>query len=208
MIVGLSGFKGCGKDTFADNLVNNYKYTKISMADKLKDACAVIFGWNRDMLSGFTKESRDWREQVDVYWAKKLNNPNFTPRLALQLMGTEAGRKIFGEDVWVAGVEKHILDNPGNYVIPDIRFVNEISMVKRLNGKLVLIHRGPLPNWYNIAAEWNNSYSKNDNNIPDVLKDIHSSEREWIGSRFDIEISNNSTINEMCITGEKLLGIS
>jgi hypothetical protein len=46
----------------------------------LKDAVAHVFGWDRTMLEGRTKEAREWREQVDPWWAERLNMPNLTPR--------------------------------------------------------------------------------------------------------------------------------
>jgi len=200
MIIGIAGFLGSGKGTIADFLVKS-GYTKISFADKLKDACATIFEWDRLMLEGDTLESREWREEVDEWWAERLNIENFTPRLALQLMGTQAGRGVFGDGIWVAAMEKHILENPGNYVIPDIRFKNEVKLVNSMRGITIRVRRGEEPSWYEKAEEWNLICKTNgDSNhaiMPHVLEDIHESERDWIGEKFDHILENNSTLKEL-----------
>ena len=94
MLLGLVGPIGSGKGTIADLLVERHNFIKESYANSLKDACSIIFGWDRQMLEGNTPESRAWREQDDKWWSDKLGRP-FSPRLALQLMGTEAGRDVF-----------------------------------------------------------------------------------------------------------------
>ena len=70
MIIGICGFIGAGKDTAADYLVNFHSFRRDSFAATLKDSVAAVFGWNRELLEGRTKEAREWREQVDPRWAK------------------------------------------------------------------------------------------------------------------------------------------
>ena len=98
MIVGLVGLIGSGKGTVGDMLISEgFKHE--SFAAPLKDAAASIFYWNRDSLEGVTPESRAWRERVDTWWSEHLGIPNFTPRLALQLLGTEVFRNHFHQDI-------------------------------------------------------------------------------------------------------------
>jgi hypothetical protein len=72
MIIGIIGLKGAGKDTIADYLVENFNYQKDSFAKSLKDATAVMFNWDREMLEGSTPEARAEREIPDPYWSEKL----------------------------------------------------------------------------------------------------------------------------------------
>jgi hypothetical protein len=71
MIIGVCGFIGSGKDTIADYLVNIHEYRRESFANTLKDAVSAVFGWDRTMLEGRTKQAREWREQVDPWWSKR-----------------------------------------------------------------------------------------------------------------------------------------
>jgi hypothetical protein len=132
-IISISGFIGSGKDTAAEYLINNHNFTKLSFAGSLKDAIAVVFGWDRVLLEGETLESRQWREQIDPWWAARLNMPHLTPRWILQYWGTEVCRHGFHKDIWVASLENKILKCKGNIVITDARFANELSVVKKLN---------------------------------------------------------------------------
>ena len=98
MLIGFVGFIGGGKGSAADYLVTRHGYNKESFANSVKDSVGAVFGWDRQMLEGDTVQSRAWREQPDAFWSDKLGKP-FSPRMALQLMGTEAGRDVFHPDL-------------------------------------------------------------------------------------------------------------
>ena len=141
MIIGICGFIGSGKDTIADYLVNLHHFRRESFASTLKDAVAQVFGWDRTMLEGRTKQAREWREQVDPWWAERLNMPNLTPRLMLQLWGTEVCRKGFHDDIWIASVENKLRRSKDNIVISDVRFPNEAEAIKDRGGIIIRIDR-------------------------------------------------------------------
>ena len=125
MIIGLSGFIGSGKDTVADYICRTYNFSRESFADSLKDALSLVFNWDRNLLEGKTEESRRWRETVDPWWATRLNIENFTPRYALQYIGTNVFRDHFHDEIWVSSLEKKIIDANKSVVISDVRFINE-----------------------------------------------------------------------------------
>jgi len=201
MIVGLVGFIGAGKGTVADLLVERHDYFKESFANSVKDACAAIFGWNRAMLEGDTPESRAWREQPDEWWSKKLNK-EFSPRLALQLMGTEAGRDVFHPDLWVHTVLRRCEQAPwNNYVIADVRFPNEINAIKDSGGVVIRVRRGDDPEWFTLARECN-VYNKLEI-MRNAYPEVHFSEWAWIGAHYDIVMDNNCSLDELKIRVDK-----
>ena len=155
MIIGFVGFIGSGKDTAADYLVNFHEFRRDSFANTLKDAVAAVFGWDRTMLEGRTKMAREWREQVDPWWAERLKMPNLTPRWILQYWGTEVCRKAFHDDIWIASLESKLRNSKDNIVISDVRFPNEIKAIHNAGGKVIRIKRGPEPEWYDDAANAN-----------------------------------------------------
>jgi len=194
MIIGICGLIGSGKGTVGDILVEQ-GYKKVSFADKLKDGVATIFGWNRAMLEGDTDESRTWREQPDEFWSNETKM-EVTPRLVLQLFGTDCLRNGFYDGVWVSLLKKHILDYPGDYVIPDVRFRNEQNMIRELGGKVWQVKRGKDPEWFTRAIFDNNNTETS--NLMNGF-DIHESEYKWIdvNTRFDSILHNEGTIAEL-----------
>ena len=195
MIIGVCGFIGSGKDTIADYLVNFHEFRRESFASTLKDAVAAVFGWDRTMLEGRTKEAREWREQVDPWWAERLSMPTLTPRWVLQYWGTEVCRRAFHDDIWIASLENKLRNSKDHVVISDCRFPNEISSIKNAGGQIVWVQRGALPDWYEAAVDAN----KGNNVAINELKrlKIHASETAWVGTDFDYIIDNNSTIDAL-----------
>jgi hypothetical protein len=203
MIVGLVGFIGAGKGTVADLLVERHDFFKESYANSVKDACAAIFGWNRSMLEGDTPGSRAWREQPDKWWSEKLGR-EFSPRLALQLMGTEAGRDVFHPDLWVHTVMRRCEQAPwNNYVIADVRFPNEINAIRDSGGKVVRVRRGEDPEWYSLARECN-TYNKQEI-MRNAYPEVHFSEWAWIGSDYDIVMDNNCDLETLKVRVDNLV---
>jgi len=186
MIIGICGLIGSGKGTVADTLVEKHNFKKISFADKLKDGVASVFGWDRDMLEGETVESREWRETQDDFWTKETGR-TITPRLVLQEFGTECMRNGFSDNIWVSLVKQEILNNPTvNFVIPDVRFKNEVEMVKKLNGQVWVVKRGADPVWFRMYQD-----------IGVEPQDVHRSEWEWAQTDFNQVIYNDSDLDAL-----------
>ena len=192
MIIGICGLIGSGKGTVGDILVEQ-GFTKVSFADKLKDGVATIFGYDRAMLEGDTDESRSWREQTDQFWSKETGR-TITPRIVLQEFGTDCMRNGYYDGVWVSLLKQQILDNPGDYVIPDVRFRNEQDMIRELSGQIWRVQRGDVPEWYGCAMLDNTTGG----NLMEAY-DIHSSEYKWIdlNNKFDTTIYNNNTLDNL-----------
>ena len=190
MIIGICGFIGSGKDTVADYLVNLHGFRRESFANSLKDAVAQVFGWDRTMLEGRTKQAREWREQVDPWWADRLKMPHLTPRWVLQQWGTEVLRKGFHDDIWVASLENRILNSKDDIVVTDCRFSNEVEAMKRAGAITVRVHRGQEPEWVSLAKT---DLEKFRIKYPE----IHASEYSSVGLLYDYYIDNNGTIDDL-----------
>ncbi len=196
MIIGICGFIGSGKDTVADYLVNFHEFRRESFASTLKDAVSAVFGWDRTLLEGRTKEAREWREQVDPWWAERLDMPTLTPRWVLQYWGTEVCRKAFHDDIWIASLENKLRNSKDHVVISDCRFPNEISSIRNAGGQIIWVQRGELPDWYQYALAANTLGSNMALNELKMRK-IHASETAWVGTDFNHVIENNGTIDEL-----------
>jgi len=143
MIIGVAGYKGAGKDTVANVLQTNFGFKKMSFAQPIKDIVHSTFGIDQAILSGNGGE-REFREESLPGWFY------LSPRDMLQKIGM-AFRTELHKDVWIKILENKIKDIEQNIVIPDVRFKNELDMIKN-HGFCVGVYR-PGYNGDNHASE-------------------------------------------------------
>jgi hypothetical protein len=142
-VIGITGKKFHGKDTLGNIFVSKYNFKRMAYADNLKEACRHIFGFSDEQLYGNLKE------QIDDFWG-------VSPRVLFQFIGTDLFRNQIGQiipniknDIWIKSVEKTIINESVNnpdlkIVITDIRFPNEVELIKKFNGKIIKIIRPDL----------------------------------------------------------------
>lgn len=131
-VIGLAGAAGSGKDSVAEYLAREYQYARLSWAARLKRGIETIFGvgdwiWNREH-----KE----RPLPDLFGA--------TPRAVAQTLGTDWGRKLVRQDLWLLLLLRDIqyrLDLGERVVITDCRFDNEAEAVLGIGGVMIGILR-------------------------------------------------------------------
>ncbi len=138
MLIGLNGSKGSGKGTVGEYLVENYGFTRLSFADKLKQSAGLLFGLDPVMWD-------EWKNDPDITVViKRVAVPlkEMSARYFLQRYGTESHRNVFGDDFWVDALLKDFDPFDGqNYVITDARFANELKRIRQLGGYNVSIRR-------------------------------------------------------------------
>jgi hypothetical protein len=128
-LIGISGPIGAGKDTVARWIKDAGRYSErstihwqiVQFAYPLKKACSDIFGWSMEEI-----EDRQFKEAVDPRYG-------VSPRKAMQLLGTEYGRVMIRDDLWIRVADAKAQDglNRGfKTVIPDVRFPNEDEYVR------------------------------------------------------------------------------
>jgi len=171
VLIGLLAKKQHGKDTTADHLVKNYNFEKIAYATPLKNVCKELFDFNEEQLYG------DEKEKIDDFWG-------ITPRGAFQYVGTELVRKQMGvllpevgDAFWVKVMERKLMNDNNldkNIVISDVRFQNEVDLIKKCGGIIIKIERN-LENQDNHLSEMEIDNIKN----------------------YDHKINNNSGILEL-----------
>lgn len=133
-LVGFSGYARSGKDTAASLLPT---YERVAFADIMRD---FLYRLNPII----TRDNRDFnrlQKVIDeVGWDGYKNSPwGAEIRALMQRLGTECGRDLLGEDVWVNAA----LDNlsTGNYAVTDCRFLNEADAIRKRGGKIIRIER-------------------------------------------------------------------
>lgn len=190
MLIGVVGFIACGKGTVGE-ILTEHGFIKDSFAAPVKDAASVMFGWPRELLEGDTELSRTWREEPDVFWSEKFGRP-FSPREALQLMGTEAGRETFHPDIWVISLLNRAKGK--DVVVTDVRFKNEIDYIQNNEGIVIRVKRGEDPDWFDLLSKETDEFYREQ-----IMKGrgVHRSEWDWVGCDFDYVIENNGTVQQL-----------
>ncbi|MGE4552778.1 MAG: hypothetical protein AB7D57_06675 [Desulfovibrionaceae bacterium] len=156
VVVGISGKVGCGKSTVArlvEKLVPG-GVTRLSFASELKDELSRVFDFPRwwfDTPEGKGMPVRvDWSLVDDILLdGLPLNYPRFSMmsiRGLLQVYGTNLVRRV-DPDRWVRAVRAKIAALPPGavVVIDDVRFPNEVALVRELGGLLARLD--PYPGW-------------------------------------------------------------
>jgi len=133
-LVGIGYQMGVDKDTVADYMCATFGFRKMRFADPLKEAVAAIYGWSRESL-----EDQEFKATVDPFWG-------ITPRVALQLVGTEAMRNNVDKDIWIKAMQRRIAKHAADtrapsVVITDTRFLNEVDTIKELGGYVIKVVR-------------------------------------------------------------------
>lgn len=127
-LIGLSGAARSGKDTAAAAICMHYDNASIrSFAKPLKDMLRVGLDWTDDHIEGSLKEVIDLRY-------------GFSPRKAMQTLGTEWREALGCRDLWVNVMQANLPDK-GILVIPDCRFDREAEWVRKQGGAVIHIHR-------------------------------------------------------------------
>lgn len=127
-LIGITGKARSGKDTAGKFLIDTYEYYRFAFADPLKKACAEMFGIP---LNHFYDD--DLKELVNPFWG-------ISPRVMAQKLGTDCGREIFFDDIWIRRAEME-LKNHKYVVITDVRFENEAEFIRSNGGVLIHIQR-------------------------------------------------------------------
>lgn len=134
-IIGFAGQAEAGKTSAALIVAAQYDLVRMSFADPL-----------RDMLKALGLDDAEMSEHKNVPNALLCNR---TPRYAMQKLGTEFGRQVIGENIWVnAAMQKADLQSRvfGNGVVfDDVRFDNEAEAIREAGGIVIEVSKPDLP---------------------------------------------------------------
>jgi len=129
-LIGITGLARSGKDTVANIIADlDSDYEICSLAGPMKNAISSWFN-NFSMWNDDQKEVED-----DEFMGR-------SPRYLAQTLGTEWGRKLVHEDVWITILANEIESwGFNNVVVPDIRFANEAKWIRDSGGLLIRVLR-------------------------------------------------------------------
>lgn len=188
MIIGLTGPAGAGKDEIAKVLVNDYGYVRRAFADPLYEEVARAYGVQVGFLNYRPTKEKPMpamalincadKDFIDVVRSARpgiKNTDDLSPRVVLQLWGTEYKRAI-DDDYWIKKLIS-FSEESGNekIVVPDVRFDNEgLLITEALDGCVWRVHR---------------------DDVPDVP--VHASAMGINSKYISNEITNNGTLSDL-----------
>jgi hypothetical protein len=166
---GLSGYARAGKDTVANILIKEHGFERIAYADALRGVAKQI----NPIVSGGEKVRLS--DVLDTYGWEGAKDTFPEVREFLQRLGVTL-REVIDEDVWVNLAFRNIntYDDDARYVVPDMRFPNEMGAVRFVGGATVRIER---PGYGPVNG--------------------HISETALDNARFDYTIHNDGTLHRL-----------
>lgn len=216
-LIGLGGALRAGKDAVAEHLSSEHGYVTLGMSDALNEALLTLNPWipvvvDTEYSHGtYHYRYADLHDAVGYVEAKK----NSEVRRLLQVLGTEVGRKMIDEDVWVQIAEDKIrglLAEDKSVVITAIRFPNEIEMLKRLGGHSVWIERDAVSRFKGLnSAKGVDTPEKGSSGVSEAPVSAestikgHESENSVNKGMFEYSLDNNGTLEELYLKTDKLL---
>ena len=185
LLIGISGKRRRGKDEAAKAIVETFGFKKYAFADEVRKAVHTLNPYLQEpiQIKNVVAVQRI-AEYVDaVGWesAKKLDEV----RRLLQVMGTDVGRKILGDDVWINAIFRTIqADDPKYAVISDVRFPNEVEAIEDRGGFVLRIER----------------------TLPYHSSDLHESETALDGYKFKHVIVNDAPLDKFKLAVLEFVG--
>lgn len=149
MIIGLSGYARSGKDEAAKVLVEQHGFIRIAFADKLREFLYALnpivhasIEWPDQYNNNYWLHTVRLRDVIDRYgWDGYKETPYVTEiRQLLQKLGTEAGRQVLWDSIWIDAAFHGVHDG-NDYVVTDARFPNEADAIIERGGYVLRISR-------------------------------------------------------------------
>lgn len=146
-IIGLSGFARSGKDEAAKVLVEEFGFTRVAFADKLRDflyALNPIVQQDHFLTNGLDYDRKNIyvQEVIDaVGWDGYKETTHGTEiRRLLQRLGTEAGRQTLWDSIWIDAAFAGVPED-AKVVVSDARFFNEFDAIRERGGYIWRVDR-------------------------------------------------------------------
>lgn len=171
-LIAFSGLKTSGKSTAANHLVKLYGAERISFAQPIREMLAVLGLSSADMSVG-----------------KEKPHPVLggnTPRFAMQTLGTQWGREMIDQRLWLNILAARVCaakDAGKLVVVDDVRFPNEVELIREIGGIIIHIER------------------------PGLVGGQHASEAGVPIDRVSFSISNNRAVENLTTLVEQLADV-
>lgn len=166
-IIAIGGKARAGKDSFADILVNEHGFIKVSFADELRSFCSKVFKINKSEFLDGDKKDKEFESGpiiIDFHHIDKIREiliteygyeVNYdmrealesiegielkTPRHVLRIVGNTC-RDCVDDEIWIRQMLLKIKESSGKVVVADCRFDVEREIMRKIGAILVKVKR-------------------------------------------------------------------
>lgn len=216
ILIGAGGLKGAGKDALSDHLVDYHDFVKLGMSDTLAKALLILNPWikvtakdmdgNNELV--FALNVQEWGRgfhryaDLEAALGYTLAKTIEEVRVSLQRLGTDVGRALISDTVWVDISRRLIKEHLAagrSVIITGMRFHNELVMIEELGGHTVWVNRP------SKASAGENVLTE-----PEALKASqssaqHASEATLGTDDFSHHVYNGGTLVELYRAGDNLV---
>ena len=175
LTVGIAGRQGVGKSTLAKSLQlvlseRGYKTAVTPLAETIKDILAAVENYNLEELRRIysSLDTAYQGKALDSLIDRVLTLYNLYPTLPgqknrrfLQYVGTELGRDVLGQDVWLNATLNRAKEKQLDVaIVDDVRFVSE---VEKMDFVILIDYRLDYHRWLQVCD--GKGYNTNDAHI-------------------------------------------
>lgn len=167
-----SPIMGSGKSVVAGTLQLCLGYSLVKFAGPLKDMVRALLAG-----MGFDNRTRERMVEGDLKENPVPGLGGTTPRMLMQTLGTEWGRKAVEDGLWVniaLSKAASLRDNDVPVVIDDLRFPNEYAALRAAGATIIKVTRPGI-----------------------TANSTHGSEGLLDGHYFDLELVNDGTVRDL-----------
>jgi len=140
-----------------DSINTSWNIARVySFADTLKEFCINVLGLSKEQVYGTDKEKNTFtkylwnnfplsvrfRYRIKGLFTSFFRTGHMTARELMQVIGTDVGRRMFCESIWVdATISRIKKDKPKVALIRDVRFKSEIDAIIKNGGFIIRLER-------------------------------------------------------------------
>lgn len=167
-VIGIAGKARSGKDTVAEMILTEYGGYRYSLADPIR--AMLKAGLGIDMSTPYWQEHKE--DPIPAFGNK-------SPRQLMQWLGTEWGRVLVDDNLWLVLATQQLANRGTGMIVPDVRYENEADWVRRF-GVLIHIERPGVSPVNTHISEGGVSYEAGDHTIfnDGTLEDLQDRVRE------------------------------